>query len=240
MPPWLESLLHIDKVLAEEIARLGPGIYALLWLVVFCETGLIIFPFLPGDSLLFASGMLSSPSFWEGKPEASGWHPNILVMCLVYISAAVIGDSTNFWIGRKLGIKLFKEHSKLFKPKHLEATYSFFDKHGKKTIIIGRFVPIVRTLVPFVAGLQKMTYREFVVLSLIGSILWVGICCGAGYLLGAFIPAHDFDKAILIVVGGTVLIGVIEGVRGRLHARKKAEQAPTAEIEAADPAAPQP
>ncbi len=229
MPEFIDQILHVDKYLQQGISQFGPMIYAILWAVVFCETGLIIFPFLPGDSLLFASGMFSNPALWTDTPGA--WHPNILVMCLVYISAAIVGDSTNFWIGRNLGVKLFKEDSKLFKKKHLEATYEFFEKHGAKAIIIGRFVPIVRTLVPFVAGLQKISYKRFIFLSITGSLIWVGVCCGAGYLFGA-IPwvKENFEKVILIIVGLSVLAVAAEGLRNRRHKKQAAKVAEAEQV----------
>jgi membrane-associated protein len=215
----LQFFLHPDEGLRALLQNFGPSIYGILWLVVFAETGLIIFPFFPGDSLLFASGMFCNPGFWVEQKNPGAWHPNIWIVCLTFFTASIAGDSVNFWIGRKLGIKLFKENSKLFKMKHLEATHAFFDRHGAKAIIIGRFVPIVRTLVPFVAGLQKISYRRFLRLSITGSIFWVGICCGAGYALGTMIPPEDFDKAILMVVGITVLAGGLEALRSKLKRR---------------------
>lgn len=231
MHDLIQPLLHPDEALRTGIQHFGPSIYFILWSVVFCETGLIVFPFLPGDSLLFASGMVSNPGFWAKEGHAGGWHPNFLIICLTYFTAAIIGDSTNFWIGRKWGIRLFKENSKLFKKKHLEATYAFFDHHGTKAIIIGRFVPIVRTLIPFVAGLQKISYRRFVTLSILGSFFWVGLCCSAGYLLADFITPENFDKAILIVVFVTVMIAVVEAWRSRRHGHKKADPSKAVEPE---------
>jgi membrane-associated protein len=209
----IDIFLHLDDKIIQVVQAFGPWSYLLLFLVVFCETGLIIFPFLPGDSLLFAAGMVSNPdhrslSFW--------------LVAMVFVSAAIVGDSVNFWIGRKVGERLFSPHrspllNRMFKRSHLEATQRFFDRHGARTVLIGRFIPVVRTLTPFVAG-QTMGYRRFLRYSILGSFLWVGICCGAGYLFGQ-IPwvEKNFSLTILIVAGGTILLGIWEVVRSSRH-----------------------
>lgn len=205
---------------------MGLGVYGLLFGVVFCETGLIIFPFLPGDSLLFAAGLLSN-----SKPPTL----NIWLVCLAFISAAIMGDSVNYWIGRMVGRQLFKPHksklmNRLFKRSHLQATEEFFDKHGPKTVLIGRFIPIVRTLTPFVAG-QVMSYRKFLMYSVAGTLLWVAVCTGAGYALGR-IPfvEQNFSTVLLVICGGTLLLAIAEVARTHKK-RPAASPAPENESE---------
>lgn len=211
----IDLFLHLDEHLIQAVQSMGFGVYGLLFGVVFCETGLIIFPFLPGDSLLFAAGLISN-----SRPPAL----NIGLVVLCFTSAAILGDSVNYWIGRMVGDRLFRPHksalmNKMFKPSHLAATQSFFDKHGAKTVVIGRFLPIIRTLTPFVAG-KAMGYSRFLLFSVTGTLLWVGICTGAGYGFGQ-IPwvRENFSTVILIVCGGTLLLAAAEVVRGhRKHA----------------------
>ena len=195
----LQYLLHIDKHIAELIAQFGTQAYGILFLIVFAETGLIVTPFLPGDTLLFAAGLFC-------RPDQAG-SLNYGIMFAVFVLAALCGDNVNYWVGRKLGPRLFSnENSKVFKRSNLEKTQHFFDKHGKKTIILARFVPIVRTFSPFVAGMGKMPYREFLLFSVIGALLWVGIFLTGGYFLGRLpIVQENFAVAMIVMAVLTFL-----------------------------------
>ena len=169
----IDFILHIDVHLAELIAQYGIWVYAILFLIIFCETGLVVTPFLPGDSLLFVAGALGS------LPTNN---INVHIMALALILAAILGDSSNYLIGRFFGEKLFSNRdSKIFKQSYLEKTHGFYEKYGGKTIILARFVPIVRTFAPFVAGMGHMNYRHFSVFNVTGGIIWVVIFIYAGY-----------------------------------------------------------
>lgn len=172
----IDFILHIDVHLAELIAQYGIWVYAILFLIIFCETGLVVTPFLPGDSLLFVAGALGS------LPTNN---INVHIMALALILAAILGDSSNYLIGRFFGEKLFSNRdSKIFKQSYLEKTHGFYEKYGGKTIILARFVPIVRTFAPFVAGMGHMNYRHFSVFNVTGGIIWVVIFIYAGYFFG--------------------------------------------------------
>lgn len=206
----IDFILHIDKHLLDLIRDYGTWVYGILFLIVFCETGLVVTPFLPGDSLLFAAGVLSH-----------GQGLDLWVVSLTFICAALLGDNVNYFLGKTLGPKLFKnENSKLFKRKHLDRTHEFFEEHGGKTIIIGRFVPIVRTFAPFVAGMGSMTYGKFIGYSVIAALLWVVICVGGGYLFGT-IPAvrENFSLAILGMIAISLVPAFFEIMK---HRRKSA------------------
>lgn len=209
MQQALQFLLHIDKHIAELIGAYGPQAYGILFAIVFAETGLVIMPFLPGDTLLFAAGLFCHPD----RPGSLSFP----LMFLVFVTAALCGDNVNYWIGRRLGPSLFKnEKSKIFKRSHLEKTHEFFERFGKRTIILARFVPIVRTFSPFVAGMAGMRYREFLLFSVVGALLWVGIFLSAGYFLGR-IPAveKNFTLAMLAMALLTFLPMALEIVKHR-------------------------
>jgi membrane-associated protein len=195
----IEHLLHIDKYIEVLIRDYGWQAYAILFAVVFAETGLVVTPFLPGDTLLFAAGLFCHPE--------KTYHLSFPVMFLVFMAAAFCGDNLNYFIGRSIGPKLFKnENSKIFRKSYLDKTQHFFEKHGKKTIILARFVPIVRTFSPFVAGMGRMPYREFLMFSVIGALLWVGIFLTGGYLLGDIKAVQDnFGLAMIAMAVLTFL-----------------------------------
>lgn len=205
----LQYLLHIDKHIAELIASYGTQAYAILFFIVFAETGLVVTPFLPGDTLLFAAGLFC-------RPDQRG-ALSFPIMFAVFIAAALCGDNLNYWIGRRLGPRLFKnENSKIFKRSHLDKTHAFFEKHGKKTIILARFVPIVRTFSPFVAGMGQMHYREFLMYSVLGALLWVGIFLTGGYFLGRLQVVQDnFGIAMIAMAILTFLPMAFEVYRAR-------------------------
>jgi membrane-associated protein len=209
MMEWLSSaldfFLHIDKHLAEAVQAYGVWTYAILIAIVFCETGLVVTPFLPGDSLLFAAGALSALGALEF---------NWLFIGLVL--AAVVGDSTNYWIGRYIGPRAFSGNYRLLRRDYLERTQAFYARHGGKTVFLARFVPIIRTFAPFVAGVSAMPYATFVTYSVTGSIAWVGGCAGAGYVFGNIPVVKDnFSLVVLGIIGVSLMPVVITALRER-------------------------
>ncbi|MEE9927210.1 DedA family protein [Microvirgula aerodenitrificans] len=197
----IDFILHIDVHLTELVAAYGPWIYLILFLIVFCETGLVVMPFLPGDSLLFVAGAIAA---------LGGMDVHLLVLTL--IAAAVIGDTVNYQIGKYFGHRLFSNpDSRVFRRAYLEKTHDFYARHGGKTIILARFVPIVRTFAPFVAGIGGMGYRKFLSFNLVGAVLWVAGICYAGYLFGN-LPVIRSNLSLLIVaiVFVSFLPGLIE------------------------------
>lgn len=188
----IDFILHIDEHLVQITENYGVWIYAILFLIVFCETGLVVTPFLPGDSLLFATGAVialpdSGLSYW--------------IMYAVIFVAAVIGDTTNYHIGKYVGTGIFKRESRFIRKEYLERTQQFYEKHGGKAIVYARFVPIIRTFAPFVAGIGTMDYRRFINFNLFGAFLWVSIFLTAGYLFGniTFIK-ENFSAVILAII----------------------------------------
>lgn len=195
---FIDVFLHLDQHLNEWAANLGPGLYVLLFLIVFCETGLVVTPFLPGDSLLFAVGALAAS---EGSPLHVG------LVSLVLIVAAILGDAVNYSIGRRVGPKVFtKEDSWLLNKKHLVKTQRFYEKHGGKTIVLSRFVPIIRTFAPFVAGVGQMQRRRFAAYNFLGGFAWVTIFIWAGYLFGNVpIIKNNFGLVTIAIIVVSVL-----------------------------------
>jgi membrane-associated protein len=203
---------HLDQHLADWSQALGGWLYAALFAIIFAETGLVVTPFLPGDSLLFAVGSLCAV-------PGSGLSLGVCIPLL--LAAAVLGDAVNYAIGRSLGPRVFTaENSKLLNKKQLLRTQSFYERYGGKTIIIARFIPIIRTFAPFVAGVGKMRYPRFVAFNVIGAVLWVGLFIPAGYFTGNLpLVQKNFHIAILGIVGLSVLPAVIEVLR-ELRARR--------------------
>jgi membrane-associated protein len=208
----IEFALHIDKQLLELCAMYGTWIYAILFTVLFCETGLVVTPFLPGDSLLFAVGSLAA--FGALRVEFA---------IPLLVLAVLCGDNTNYWFGRKIGPKVFsQEHSRIFNKEYLARTQAFYDKHGKITVVLARFLPIIRTFAPFVAGIGKMTYRIFLLFSVLGSLLWVNLFILTGYFFGN-IPfvKQNFSLVIVALVLIPGLPALIELIRHFAQRRKK-------------------
>jgi membrane-associated protein len=196
----IDFILHIDKHLAELVSNYQTWTYLILFVIVFCETGLVITPFLPGDSLLFATGAIAA------GPD----NPlNIVVVMIIFYSAAFIGDNTNYFIGKFLGKKVYEKNYKLIRREYLDKTHAFYEKHGGKTLIFARFMPIMRTFAPFVAGVGSMTYPRFISFSLIGNFLWVFLFCLAGYFFGT-IPFVQNNFTIIIVA--IILISLVPPV----------------------------
>lgn len=226
-PSLIDLLLNLDDALRGIIREHGAFTHVILWLTIFCETGLVVMPFLPGDSLLFAAGLFARP----------GNGLNIGVIFIALPVASILGDFVNFHIGKFFGKKLFKsDEARIFKRSHLDKTRAFYQKYGAKTIIIGRFVPIVRTLAPFVAGMEAMTLKQFFPLSVLSSFIWVWICAGAGYLFGG-IPwvKNNFEKVILLIVFLSVMMIVVEIFKTVQKEKREAAQAQPDTIAEADP-----
>jgi len=207
----IDFILHIDQHLTALSAQYGMWIYAILFLIIFCETGLVATPFLPGDSLLFAAG---------GIAAVGGM--NIHIMVLILLIAAILGDAVNFMIGKYFGAKLFSNpDSKIFRRAYLEKTHAFYEKHGGKTIIIARFVPIVRTFAPFVAGMGDMHYGRFIRYNIIGALAWVLLFSYLGYFF-ANIPLVKNNLGLVLgaIIVISILPAVIEIVRAKYAAKK--------------------
>jgi len=187
----LETILHLREHIGELISQYGSQIYTIFFVIIFCETGLVLTPFLPGDSLLFTAGAFAALG-----------QLNIWFMFAILSVAAVLGDTVNYWIGHYLGPKVFKwEKSRFFNPQHLKRTHGFYEKYGAKTIILARFVPIVRTFAPFVAGVGAMTYPKFFLYNVVGGLAWVAVCLSAGYWFGN-IPwvASHFEMVVIGII----------------------------------------
>ncbi len=209
---FIDVMLHLDAYLAGWVDALGPWTYVLLFTIIFAETGFVVTPFLPGDSLLFAAGAIASI-------ELAGINVHLLAALLIV--AGILGDFVNYSVGKYVGPRVFRRSdSWLLNPQHLVATQQFYDRHGNNTIILARFVPIVRTFAPFVAGIGKMAYSRFAVYNAVGAILWVTIFLYAGYFFGN-LPAikHNFHIVIFSVIGLSVLPMVVPVVKSWLRRR---------------------
>ncbi|RPI81024.1 MAG: DedA family protein [Planctomycetaceae bacterium] len=206
-----DIILHVDVHLDELIRQFGPWIYVLMFAVIFCETGLVVTPFLPGDSLLFALGAFAA----RGTLSL----PVLLVSLTI---AAILGDTVNYWIGAWLGPRIFRgEKLRFLNPKHLERTHEFFERYGGKTIIIARFAPIVRTFAPFVAGMGKMTYSKFMMYNIVGGVLWIVIFLVGGYLFGNL---EYVRKNFTLVILGIIFVSILPGVFEFWRERRKMKQ----------------
>ena len=209
----VDLFLHLDEHLAEIISQYGTLTYVILFLVIFMETGLVVTPFLPGDSLLFAAGTLAA---LDGSPL------NIVLLYALLAAAAILGDTANYWIGHTIGPRAFSGSIRFLKKEYLERTHRFYEKHGGKTIFLARFIPIIRTFAPFVAGVGKMSYGYFFSYNVFGGLVWTALFIFAGYFFGNIPWVKDnFSVVILAIVLISVLPAVIEAVRSR---RKPAAQ----------------
>jgi membrane-associated protein len=197
----IDFILHLDTHLTELVAQYGTWTYAILFLIIFCETGLVVTPILPGDSLLFAIGALA----------ATGSLDVFWVFILLSI-AAILGDTVNYWAGYVIGPKVFHgERSRLLNRKHLERTHEFYEKYGGKTIILARFIPIIRTFAPFVAGIGRMNYGRFLIYNVVGGIAWIAIFTYAGYFFGNIpVVKRNFTIVIFAIIFISLLPAVIE------------------------------
>jgi membrane-associated protein len=210
VPQVIDLVLHVDKYLDLIIQQYGLLTYVLLFVIVFCETGLVVTPFLPGDSLLFAVGAFAA----RGSLD-------VVVALVVLAVAAILGDTVNYWIGAVVGPKVFhKENVRFLNRRHLERTHEFYERYGGKTIVIARFVPIVRTFAPFVAGIGKMTYGRFLSYNIFGGLLWVLLFVLGGFYFGNIgIVRRNFSLVIIAIVLISILPGVIEALRQRARSR---------------------
>lgn len=200
-----DLFLHLDRHLSEVIQHYGTWTYLILFTIVFCETGLVITPFLPGDSLLFAAGTF-----------AGFGDLDVTVLFLVLVSASILGDSSNYWVGRFLGQKAFSGSLRFVKQEHLLKTQEFYDRHGRKTIILARFLPILRTFAPFVAGVGRMPYPRFLTVSVAGSILWVGLFVMAGYFFGNLrVVRENFTLVVMAIIALSLLPMAFEVLKAR-------------------------
>jgi membrane-associated protein len=215
----MESLRDLFHFLTDVRGLVQAGGYLALAIIVFAETGLMIGFFLPGDSLLVTAGLFAA------KGDL-----NIVWLNVLLITCAIVGDATGYYIGKKLGPALFrKEDSLLFKKKHLVATHEFYERHGGKTIILARFIPVIRTFAPVVAGMANMSYRRFALFNIVGGVGWVVSMTMLGYLLVTLFPATEqhIEKVILIVIFASILPGIIEWLRARAKAKKANAQSPS-------------
>lgn len=208
MPEWLNWILHVDDQLAAFVSAYGSLVYALLFAIIFCETGLVLMPLLPGDSLLFAAGALAADE---------QFNLNVYWLFILLTVAAILGDAVNYHLGYFFGTKM-----PFINPKHIARTHAFYERHGGKTIILARFVPIVRTFAPFVAGIGKMHYGHFFAYNAIGGVAWVAICLFAGYFFGGYqIVKENFELVILGIIFVSVLPMAVELARG-FYLRRRA------------------
>lgn len=195
MMNFIEELLHFDRYIPVIMDNYGVLIYVLLFLIIFCETGLVVTPFLPGDSIIFACGALAA---------VSGM--NILVLIVIFFSAAILGDGTNYLIGKKLGERLVNSNNRFIKKSYIDKAQSFYEKYGSKAIVLARFVPIVRTFAPFVAGIGNMCYKKFGVFNIIGGTIWVSLFLSLGFFFGN-IPVIKNNFSLVTV--GIILISLV-------------------------------
>jgi len=205
----VDIALHLDRYLSAIIQQYGIWTYAILFVVIFIETGFVIMPFLPGDSLLFAAGTFAALKALD-----------IRLLLLLLSAAAVIGDTVNYWVGHRLGPKVFRnENARFFKKEYLERTHAFYEKHGGKTIIIARFVPIIRSFAPLIAGVGRMSYGRFLSFNVIGGVGWVLLLTGAGYFFGNIpLVKNNYSLAIVAIIAISTVPIAVEYVR---HRRRK-------------------
>lgn len=212
----VDFILHIDQHLTEIVRQYGGWTYAILFLIIFCETGLVVTPFLPGDSLLFAAGALTAQGAFD-----------VLPLYLLLLVAAIAGDQLNYWIGSKVGVHAFDGRFRFLKREHLERTQHFFQRYGGKTIVIARFIPIVRTYAPFVAGAGGMDYTRFVAFNVAGGFIWITLFLFGGYFFGNIpVVEENFGLVVIAIIVVSLLPPVIEYFNHRrLKARARAGEA---------------
>lgn len=196
----IRMLLHVDEYLNVMVQNYGIWTYSIIFLIIFCETGLVVTPFLPGDSILFTVGALASTGSLK-----------LLPLFLIFYLAAILGDTVNYFIGKKIGHSIFqKENIKYINKKYLKKAHDFYKNHGSMTIVLGRFIPIIRTFVPFVAGIGEMNYSKFIIYNMIGGVLWVTVFLGGGYLFGGlpFVKQH-FSYIVIAILIISIIPAVI-------------------------------
>ena len=217
---FIDIFLHLDKYLTQVVEQYHTWVYLLLFTIIFCETGLVATPFLPGDSLLFAAGSIAA---LPGSDLQVGWVYAILA------AAAILGDSSNYWIGRFIGPKVFSQQKiKFLNKKHLDETHAFYERHGGKTVFIARFMPIIRTFAPFVAGIGKMFYPKFLSYSICGTICWIGTFVLGGYFFGN-IPAvkRNFTVVIMAIIVISLIPAFVGFIKSRMSSRVSGQNTDT-------------
>jgi membrane-associated protein len=216
----IDLILHLDRYLVDLVTRFGGWTYAILFLIIFCETGLVLMPFLPGDSLLFAIGALASTGALD-----------VFWISILLIVAAILGDTVNYWIGYSIGPRIFtSDRSRWLNREHLDRTHRFYEKYGGKTIILARFMPIIRTFAPFVAGIGRMSYGRFLLYNVVGGVVWIVIFVAAGFWFGNIpIVKRNFTLVILAIIVLSVLPAVIEYWRARREVSVSAGDRPMPE-----------
>jgi membrane-associated protein len=202
----IEYILHLDKYLGQLVQTYHIWTYLFMFFIIFMETGFVVTPFLPGDSLLFAAGTLAG----------LGNYLNVGVLYIIFSVAAIAGDTANYWIGHYIGPRAFSGNVRFLKKEYLDRTHTFYEKHGGKTIIIARFIPIIRTFAPFVAGIGAMTYPKFIIYNVIGGMAWVALFVFGGYFFGKLpVIQNNFTFVILVIIAISVIPVIIEFIRGR-------------------------
>jgi len=205
-------IVHLDAHLADFVRLHGAWVYALLFVIVFCETGLVVTPFLPGDSLLFVAGAVAAVG-----------DMNIFGVAATLIAAALCGDNVNYWVGRFIGPRVFTVQSRWLNARHLQRAHDFYERHGGKTIILARFVPIVRTYAPFVAGIGAMPYLRYLAFCVAGAVIWVGSICTAGYFFGNLpMVKNNLTLVIMAIVLLSISPGIVAWLRSRSADKEKA------------------
>jgi membrane-associated protein len=211
---FIDFVLHMDKHLPQMVNDFGLWAYVVLFIIIFIETGLVVTPFLPGDSLLFAAGAVAATT-----------HLDPLPMFLLLAFAAILGDTVNYWIGHYLGPKVFTTNSRWFKRAYLERTHAFYEKHGGKTILLARFIPIIRTFAPFVAGIGRMNYGYFLTYNVIGGILWTALFIATGYFFGNLeFVKENFSLVILAIIFISFLPPMVEFLREKFKPKQPAAE----------------
>ena len=201
----VDLFLHLDKHLSQVISHYGVWTYLILFLIVFAETGLVVTPFLPGDSLLFAAGTFAALGALD-----------VRLLLVLLVAAAIIGDTVNYWVGAWIGPRAFSGRVRWLRKDYLDRTHAFYEKHGGKTIIIARFIPIIRTFAPFVAGVGAMSYGKFLLYNVVGAVLWVGLFVLGGFFFGNIpVVKENFTIVILAIIAISVMPIVLEAVRAR-------------------------
>ncbi|MDD5192651.1 MAG: DedA family protein [Candidatus Nanoarchaeia archaeon] len=205
---FLTYFINVDEYLVFLISLYGVWIYPILFIVIFCETGLVVFPFLPGDSLIFVAGTIAAQQLL-----------NVWLLYILLVAGAILGDSLNYWIGRKLGPKVFSsETSKFFNKNNLIKANNFYEKHGGKTIIYARFIPVLRTFAPFVAGIGKMTYIRFFAYNIVGGILWVSLALFGGYYFGQIpIIKNNLTLVVIVIIITSLIPAIVEYIKHRIR-----------------------
>ncbi|HEX7432214.1 MAG TPA: DedA family protein [Anaerolineaceae bacterium] len=210
IPYLIDLILHLDKHLGALITQFGVWTYVILFIIIFIETGLVVMPFLPGDSLLFAAGTLTA---LDNSPL------NIFVLYILVATAAVLGDTVNYWIGKEIGPRVFNEKVRFLKKEYLDRTHTFYEEHGNITIFLARFIPIIRTFAPFVAGIGRMSYGQFISYNVFGGLVWTALFTFGGYFFGNLSIVKNNFSIVLVAI---ILISLVPAVIEFFQSRKKA------------------